>query len=73
MTEQPYAEGEVTQDPVEALTQRVRALENEIQECRQLNRRLADVVDVVVELLVPATQRDDAALAELLARLRPEA
>ncbi len=50
------------------LEQRVRDLEAEVQECRQLNLRLAELTDLVTELLVPATQRDDAKLAELLER-----
>lgn len=73
MSEERYDAGDGPQDPIEALTQRVRSLEAEIQECRQLNRRLADVVDVVVELLVPAVDRDEVKLHELLGRLRPEA
>jgi hypothetical protein len=52
---------------------RLDALEREIQELRQLSRRLADVLDVVTELLVPALDRDDervrAALADLDTRL----
>jgi hypothetical protein len=55
-----------------ALRHRVKALEVEVQELRQLNRRLADVVDVVSELLVPALDRDDARVAAALKRLRAE-
>jgi hypothetical protein len=55
-----------------ALRHRVKALEVEVQELRQLNRRLADVVDVVSELLVPALDRDDARVAAALERLRAE-
>ena len=54
---------------VAALTRRVAALEDEVQECRMVNRRLAEVVDVVAELLVPAMDRDDAKVAAALARL----
>lgn len=50
------------------LERRVRDLEAEVQECRQLNLRLAELTDLVTELLVPATQRDEAKLAELLER-----
>ncbi|MEI2811188.1 MAG: DUF6752 domain-containing protein [Nocardioides sp.] len=50
------------------LERRVRDLEADVQECRQLNLRLAELTDLVTELLVPATQRDEAKLAELLER-----
>ncbi|MFN8193624.1 MAG: DUF6752 domain-containing protein [Nocardioidaceae bacterium] len=55
-----------------ALRRRVKALEAEVQESRALNRRLADVVDVVTELLVPAMDRDDGRVTEALSRLRGE-
>jgi hypothetical protein len=55
----------------DALLDRIKKLEREVQECRQLNSRLADVVDVVTELLVPALDRDDVRVAEALARLLP--
>jgi len=48
---------------------RIGNLEREVQECRALNRRLADVVDVVAELLVPALDRDDARVSQALAQL----
>jgi hypothetical protein len=51
------------------LQERVARLEEDIAESRRLNERLSDVLDVVVELLVPATQRDDARLDEALKRL----
>jgi hypothetical protein len=51
------------------LAARVKALELAVEENRRLNQRLADVVDVVTEVLVPAADRDDermrAALADL--------
>jgi hypothetical protein len=50
------------------LRKRVTLLENEVQELRQLNKRLAEVTDVVAEILLPAAQRDDSRLQELLAR-----
>jgi hypothetical protein len=56
---------------VESLRRRVTALENALFETRALNERVADVVDVVVELLVPAVDRDEAKLRELLQRLDP--
>ncbi|MGH3510495.1 MAG: DUF6752 domain-containing protein [Nocardioidaceae bacterium] len=47
---------------------RLDALEREVQELRQLSRRLADVLDVVGELLVPALDRDDERIRAALAR-----
>jgi Domain of unknown function (DUF6752) len=51
------------------LAARVAALEDAVEENRRLNQRLADVIDVVTEVLVPAADRDDARLAEALANL----
>ena len=51
---------------------RLSALEAEAQESRQLNRRVAELADVVAELLVPLADRDDARARELLARYRVE-
>ena len=60
-------------DAVEALQKRVSVLEDEVQECRQLNLRLAELTDVVQELLLPVAQRDeqrvDGAAREVLAGL----
>jgi putative NADPH-quinone reductase len=53
---------------VEALEKRVAELEDEVQECRQLNLRLAELTDVVGELLLPVAQRDEARVAEALER-----
>ena len=41
------------------LRSRVAELENEVQENRRLNRRVAELLDVVEELLVPIAQRDE--------------
>jgi hypothetical protein len=54
---------------LDAMLGRIKNLEREVQECRKVNRRLADLVDVVAELLVPALDRDDQRVAEALARL----
>ena len=51
------------------LAARVSALEDAVEENRRLNQRLADVVDVVTELLVPALDRDDARVTAALANL----
>lgn len=50
------------------LADRVAALESEIQECRELNLRLAELVDVVGELLLPVAERDEEAMKEVLRR-----
>lgn len=52
-----------------ALEARIDRLEEDVAESRRLNERLSDVLDVVVELLVPAVDRDDARLAEALKNL----
>jgi hypothetical protein len=57
-----------TQKDMEALRRRVEVVEQELQEARQLNRRLAEIVDVVAEVLLPAEQRDEDRLREVLAR-----
>ncbi|WP_395656136.1 DUF6752 domain-containing protein [Nocardioides sp.] len=49
------------------LQARVEALEEEMQEARRLNRRLAELMDVVEELLVPLSQRDQARVDAYLA------
>ena len=56
-------------DQVRDLQERVARLEEDVAESRRLNERLSDVLDVVVELLVPAVQRDDARLDEALKKL----
>ena len=53
----------VVGDQMDALQQRLRELEAEVQECRQLNLRLAEVTDVVEQLLLPAALRDEQRLA----------
>ena len=52
------------------LRRRVRRLEAEVQECRALNIRLAELTDIVTELLLPVAARDEAKLAELLEKYR---
>ena len=53
---------------VDELAARVTELEAEVQECRQLNLRLAELTDVVAELLLPVAQRDEAKVAEVMER-----
>ena len=51
-----------------SLRQRVTQLEAEVQECRALNLRLAELTDIVGELLLPVAARDEEKLAALLDR-----
>ena len=44
----------------------VAELDEEMQEARRLNRRLAEITDIVQELLLPGDQRDEALLRERL-------
>jgi hypothetical protein len=53
---------------LEQLRKRVAVLEDEVQECRQLNLRLAELTDVVGELLLPVAQRDESRVAEVMER-----
>jgi hypothetical protein len=53
-----------------SLVRRIEALEADVHECRQLNRRLAEVTDLVAEALLPAAGRDDDALRRALADYR---
>ena len=49
---------------------RLAALEEEVQESRQLNRRIAELTDVVAELLVLVDDRDEERVREVLAQYR---
>lgn len=40
------------------LVKRIEELEAEVQECRQLNLRVAELVDLVQEVLVPVASQD---------------
>ncbi len=53
---------------IDELRDRVAVLEEEVQEARQVNLRLAELVDVVQELLLPVVQRDEAKVAEAVER-----
>jgi hypothetical protein len=56
----------VQAEGIDALRERVSVLEDEVQECRQLNLRLAELTDVVQELLLPVAQRDEKAISAVL-------
>ena len=49
---------------------RLAALEAEVQENRRLNRRIAELTDVVAELLVPLAERDEERVQEVLSAYR---
>ncbi len=53
---------------VQALRRRLDLVEQELQESRQLNKRLAEITDVVAEVLLPSDQRDDERLRAALQR-----
>lgn len=61
--------GAVTRGQLQSLRRRVDELEEAVQESRRLNQRLADVVEVVTEVLVPAADRDDDRMKAALERL----
>ena len=52
------------------IEERLARLEEDVAECRALNIRLAELTDLVTELLLPVAQRDEEKLAELLDRYR---
>ena len=53
----------VAGERLDALQRRLEDLEAEVQECRQLNIRLAEVVDLVEELLLPIALQDEGKIA----------
>ena len=57
---------------VVGLRGRLAELEEEIQECRQVNRRLAELCDVLMELLLPVADRDEDEVQAILARYRAD-
>ena len=57
-------------DKMGGLHARVRALEAEVQEQRQLNRRIAELTDVVAELLLPLQDQDKEAAEKVLQKYR---
>lgn len=53
----------VAGDRLDELQRALEDLHAEVQECRQLNIRLAEVTDLVEQLLLPMAARDDEKLA----------
>jgi hypothetical protein len=49
---------------------RLSTLEAEVQENRRLNRRVAELTDLVTELMVPLARREDDEVEQILARYR---
>jgi t-SNARE complex subunit (syntaxin) len=49
---------------------RLAALEAEVQEQRQLSRRVAELTDLVTDLLVPLAERDHDRVEEIVDRYR---
>lgn len=55
---------------VQRLEQRVADLEADLAEMRRHNLRLAELADVVAELLVPMANRDEAAVQQAIERFQ---
>jgi hypothetical protein len=53
----------VAGDRLESLQRRLDELEAEVQECRQLNIRLAEITDLVEQQLLPMAARDEEKIA----------
>ena len=60
--------GRLPSSTVADLQRRVEELEAEVQECRAVHLRVAELVDVVTELLAPMAQGDDEKVQALLER-----
>ena len=53
-----------------SLRGRVQRLEQELEADRQLHRRIAELSDVVAELLIPIQDRDEQKVGQVLAQYR---
>lgn len=53
-----------------SLRGRVERLEQQLEADRQLHRKIAELSDVVAELLIPIQDRDEARVTEVLAQYR---
>lgn len=51
---------------IQALRRKLAQLETEIDETRRLHQRVAELTDVVAEILVPLADRDDARIKKAL-------
>jgi len=66
-----WTRGRILRHPLSAMSElitTINQLEADLQESRQLNQRLAEITDVLAEVLLPAEQRDEERLADLLAK-----
>jgi len=54
---------------LEKQQQRLQVLEEEVQENRRLHKRVAELTDVLTELIVPAMDRDDDRVRKALEQL----
>ena len=59
-----------TRAAVKRLERRVADLEADLTELRRHNLRLAEIADVVQELLIPMASRDEAAIEEAIERFQ---
>lgn len=66
----PWTRAAKRENGMESVLARLTAVEEAVQENRRLNQRLADVVDVVTEVLVPAADRDDERMQKALRNLK---
>lgn len=57
-------------DELAQLQTRVSGLENEIAELRRHHLRLAELADVIQELLVPMASRDETRIAEAIEKFQ---
>ena len=55
---------------VRDLEERIEVMEDEMQEHRQLSRRVAELTDLIADLLVPLAQNDQAKVDEIVDRYR---
>ncbi len=55
---------------IRRLERRTDILDKEVQEARRVNRRVAELTDIVSEVLLPAANRDDERLRERLEEYR---
>ena len=65
-------DGQAGDERLDALRKRVAGLEREVQETRELHRRVAELTDVVTELLVPIADRDTDKVNAVLDKYRTE-
>ena len=52
------------------LEERIEVMEDEMQEHRQLSRRVAELTDLVADLLVPLAQNDQSRVDEIVSEYR---